>query len=180
MFRGTPSRFDITLLDQRVLFLLRLLPELFLAAASPGALSAPAGSRCSYGSSPICSEILRPACYGSRPCSSCFCRRCRFRPRLWLCDGRVAAPFRAAAERDALTARAAPLRPLYANCSCCSSFPNPIHSSCRRRLPCSPSPKRAVPPHVVRHHASRSLPRCVRLSAAACWCKTTCRPVAWS
>ncbi len=117
-------------------------------------------------------------CYDYRRCSCGFFRQRRFPLRPWLCACEWQLPSllllsaRPSIERQRLCAR------LCATRSWCSSFPDPIHSSCRRRLPCSPSPKRAVPPHVVRHHASRSLPRCVRLSAAACWCKTTYRPVA--
>lgn len=119
-------------------------------------------------------------CFGSSACSSGFSRYCRFQLRLLLSAGewqRPSAPLRSVTLWIAMQPPCARLSETH---SWCSSCPDPIHSSCRRRLPCSPSPKRAVPPHVVRHHASRSLPRSVRLSAAACWCKTTCRPVAWS
>jgi hypothetical protein len=137
-------------------------------------------SSSSSGSSPICSGPLHLVRCGCRPCFSCFFRRCRFQLRPWLSGGGWQRP---SGQQPSATLSIAKLRLCARLCgtrSWCSSSPDPIHSSCRRRLPCSPSPKRAVPPHVVKHHASRSLLRCVRLSAAACWCKTTCHPVAWS
>jgi len=137
-------------------------------------------SSSSSGSSPICSGFLHLVCCECRPCSSCFFRYCRLQLRLWLSGGAWQRPSGQQPSATLSIAKQRLCARLCAMRSWCSSSPDPIHSSCRRRLPCSPSPKRAVPPHVVRHHASRSLLRCVRLSAAACWCKTTCHPVAWS
>jgi hypothetical protein len=133
-----------------------------------------------FRSSFCCGSRQCSFCSGSSPSSSGFFRHCRFRLRLLLCAGEWRHPSALLRTARPSIARQRPCVRPYATRSWCSSFPDPIHSSYRRRLPYSPSPKRAVPPHVVRHHASRSLPRCVRLSAAACWCKTTCRPVAWS
>jgi hypothetical protein len=133
---------------------------------------------CSSGAKPICSSSVQLGCCDRRRCSSCFFRRCRFQLQPALSGGEWQRPSGRPRSETLSTATQRPCARLCATRSCCSSFPDPIHSSCRRRLPCSPSPTRAVPPHVVRHHASHSLPRCVRLSAAACWCKTTYRPVA--
>ena len=121
---------------------------------------------------------LRPACCDC--CSfGCF-RHYRPQPRLLLSGGEWQHPFGQPPSATLSIAKRRPCARLCATNSWCPSFPDPIHSFCRRRLPCSPSPKRAVPPHVVRHHAPRSLLRCVRLSASACWCRTTYHPVAWS
>ena len=106
-----------------------------------------------------CGQPLRLACVALRPLCG---------PRLsampWSANQSLRRPF---------------CRP-YARSSCCSSSRGPTHSSCRRRLPCSQSPRRAARPHGVRHHELRSPPRCARPSASACWCKTTYRLVAWS
>jgi hypothetical protein len=109
VFGGTPFHIVVRLLSQRVLFLLRLLPELFLLRlppllfvlrlepvlfrlepdllrAPPLRLRLPA----------VLFLLLPPLPFSA---SALALRR------------RVAAPFRAAAERDALDREAAPLRP---------------------------------------------------------------------
>jgi hypothetical protein len=64
--------------------------------------------------------------------------------------------------------------------SSCSSVRVLTRSSSRHPLPCSPLPRPAAPPHVVRPRASHSLPRYARPSASACWCRLIYRLVAWS
>ena len=57
--------------------------------------------------------------------------------------------------------------------SCCSSFPDPSHSSCRHQFPCSPWPRPGAQLPFGTHPASRIPLRYARLDAFACWCKRT-------
>ena len=88
VFGGTPFRFVSGPLAQRVLFLLRLLPELFLLRLLPVLFL--------LRLEPVLFRLLPPLPFSA---SALALRR------------RVAAPFRAAAERDAFDREAAPLRP---------------------------------------------------------------------
>jgi hypothetical protein len=133
---------------------------------------------CSSGWSPTCFGLIRLVCCDCGLCSSGCFHRCRFQLRPLLSAAEWQRPSAQPPSGRLSIAKRRPFARLCATRSWCSSFPDQIHSSCRRRLPCSPSPKRAVPPRVVRHHGSRSLPRCARLSVSACPCKTTYRPVA--
>ena len=80
---GTPFRLT-SATRSRVLFLAATSSGALFAAASAGALSAPAGT----GALRLEPDLLalRPACYGSRPCSSVLLPPVPSSARLWLCD----------------------------------------------------------------------------------------------
>ena len=128
-------------------------------------------------------SIRQLTCGESLRCSSCCFRRCSCGQPLRLASAALRHLCGPRLSAMPWSENRSPRRPFcrpYARSSCCSSSRGPTHSSCRRRLHCSQSPRRAAQPRGVRHHALRSPLRCARPYASAYSCTTTCRPVAWS